>query len=141
MGDRRRAGLGAAAERLSVAVHRCVLWADLRESVAHRVVVDGRPILLTRIDDTPHAIADVCPHNGAVLSEGVLRDGCVTCPSHLWRFSVVDGTKQGGPEVRVAVYPARVTDDGWVEVDLPASTPQRSLRETLLAHARGEAVD
>lgn len=114
---------------------------DLRESVAQRVEVDGRALLLTRIGDTPHAIADVCPHNGAALSDGVLRDGCVTCPSHLWRFSVVDGTKQGGPEVRVAVYPATVTDDGWVEVELPAAPPRLSLRETLLAHARGERVD
>ena len=123
-----------------MAFHRCLPLADLPESGALGIVVDGRPVLLTRVDGMPHAIADVCPHNGATLSEGVVREGCVTCPSHLWRFSVVDGTKQGSPEVRVAVYPARTTDDGWVEVDLPPLTPVRSLRETLLAHARGEEV-
>lgn len=123
-----------------MAFHRCLPFEDLAESSATGLVVDGRPVLLTRVDGTPHAIADVCPHNGATLSGGVLRDGCVTCPAHLWRFSVVDGTKQGSPQVQVAVYPVRVTDDGWIEVDLPPVTPTRSLRETLLAHARGEVV-
>ena len=97
-------------------------------------------ILLTKLDGEPHAITDVCPHNGSSLSEGVIRDGCVTCPAHLWRFSLHDGEKQGTPEVRLRVYPTRLTADGWVEVEVPAAPPVRSLRETLLAHARGEDV-
>ena len=104
-----------------------------------RVIIDERAVLLVLLGDQVHAITDVCPHNGASLSEGVLRDGCVTCPSHLWRFSVVDGTKQGDPNTRVARFPTRI-DDTWVEVDLPDRTPDRSLREILLAHARGELI-
>ena len=122
-------------------VHRILHLDDLQESHAHRIVVDGQPILLTKLDGEPHAVTDVCAHNGASLSEGVIRDGCVTCPSHLWRFSLHDGTKQGTPEVRIRVYPTRLTADGWVEVEVPDAAPTRSLRETLLAHARGEDVD
>ncbi len=43
--------------------------------------------------------------------------------------------------MRVRVYPTRLTADGWVEVEVPILAPPRSLRETLLAHARGEDVD
>lgn len=114
---------------------------ELQESGAHRVVLSGQPILLTRLEGRPHAITDVCPHNGASLSDGIIKDGCVTCPAHLWRFSLHDGERQGTPEVRLRVYPTRLTAEGWVEVDVPVPTPTRSLRDTLLAHARGEDVD
>ena len=43
--------------------------------------------------------------------------------------------------MRIRVYPTRLTAEGWVEVEVPAAAPTRSLRETLLAHARGEDVD
>lgn len=121
-------------------VHRVVHLDDLHDSVPLRVVLDGQAICLTKIDGEPHAISDVCPHNGASLSEGVIRDGCVTCPSHLWRFSFHDGEKQGSHDVRVQVYGTRLTAEQWVEVEVPERTPERSLREVLLAHARGEVL-
>jgi nitrite reductase/ring-hydroxylating ferredoxin subunit len=124
-----------------VAVHRVVHLDDLHESQAQRFVLDEQAILLTKLAGEPHAITDTCPHNGASLSEGVIKDGCVTCPSHLWRFSLHDGGRQGTPEVRVRVFGTRLTAEGWVEVEVPATPSVRSLRETLLAHARGEDVD
>jgi nitrite reductase/ring-hydroxylating ferredoxin subunit len=139
--DRRRPGVGAPAERLIVEVHRVLHLDDLHESQPHRVVLSGQPILLAKLDGEPHAITDVCPHNGSSLSEGIIRDGCVTCPAHLWRFSLHDGTRQGTPEVRLQVDGTRLTAEGWVEVEVPEAVPTRSLRETLLAHARGEDVD
>ena len=122
-------------------VTRALRLDDLAAGEGHRVVIDGQPVLLALVDGRPHAVSDVCPHNGAHLSEGLLRDGCVTCPSHLWRFSLVDGARQGFPEVRIRVYPAAVDEEGWITVDVPTAAPVRSLRETLLAHARGEAID
>lgn len=117
-------------------VHRVLHLDDLLEGRPHRVVLDGQPILLTKIAGEPHAISDVCPHNGASLSEGVIKDGCVTCPSHWWRFSLHDGMRQGSADVAVAVYGTRLTVDGWIEVEVPAAPPERSLRQTLLDHAR-----
>lgn len=122
-------------------VHRVLHLDDLHESQPHRVVLAGQPILLAKLDGEPHAITDVCPHNGSSLSDGIIRDGCVTCPAHLWRFSLHDGTRQGMAEVRLQVYGTRLTAEGWVEVEVPEAGPARSLRETLLAHARGEDVD
>ena len=122
-------------------VERLVEIDQLIDGVPVRVDVSGQALLVVKLDNQIHVMSDVCPHNGASLSEGLVRDGCVTCPSHLWRFSLVDGTRQGFPEVRVRVLETSVDDDGWITVDVPPAAPVRSLRETLLAHARGESID
>jgi len=121
-------------------VHRVVHLDELQESRPHRVVIDDQAILLTKLGGEPHAITDVCPHNGTSLADGIIKDDCVTCPGHLWRFSLHDGERQGTPEVRLRVYATRLTADSWVEIEVPETAPVRTLRETLLAHARGEDV-
>ena len=98
---------------------------------------DGLGILVAIVDGTPCAMAADCLHKGASLEGGVCRDGIITCPSHWWRYDLRDGSLQGTPGASLTVYPARVTD-GVVEVELPPVTPAPSLREALLAHARGQ---
>lgn len=34
----------------------------------------------------PKALLDQCPHRGVALSLGTVRDGCIECPFHAWRF-------------------------------------------------------
>jgi len=47
----------------------------------------GEDLLLWRTaDGAAHALLDRCPHRGARLSDGQLRDGCVACPFHGWVF-------------------------------------------------------
>lgn len=111
---------------------------ELKDSTAVHLDINGWPILVIKIAGTPHALIDTCPHNGARLSEGVVRDGCITCPAHLWRFSLTTGRKQGDDNVAVRILATRLTADNWVEVEVPPPAETRSLRETLLAHARGE---
>lgn len=94
-------------------------------------------VLVAVVDGVPRAVSAACLHKGASLEGGVCRDGIITCPSHWWRYDLRDGSLQGTPGAALTVYPARVNDD-MIEVALPASMPPRSLRETLLAHARGE---
>lgn len=109
---------------------------DVPETGMCRVEADGRAILLARVDGAICAVDDVCPHNGAALSAGILRDGCVTCPAHLWRFRLTDGTRVGRPDVRIPTYEVAISRDGWIEIDMPAEEPKKSLREALLDHAR-----
>lgn len=96
-------------------------------------------VLVAMVDGTPRAVSGDCLHKGASLAGGVCRDGVITCPSHWWRYDLRDGSLQGTPGASLAVYPARLSD-GVIEVALPESTRPLSLRETLLAHARGEEV-
>lgn len=104
------------------------------------ITIDGRAIMVARVDGVVRASTDVCPHAGTSLSGGVIRHGCVTCPAHLWRFDLTTGFKQGDDRVSIAVYPSREVD-GVIEIDLPDPPVARTLREVLLASARGEVLD
>jgi nitrite reductase/ring-hydroxylating ferredoxin subunit len=97
-------------------------------------------VLVAMVDGKPRAVSAACLHKGASLEGGVCRDGIITCPSHWWRYDLRDGALQGTPGAALTVYPARVVD-GVVEVSLPEFRQALSLRETLLAHARGEDVN
>jgi nitrite reductase/ring-hydroxylating ferredoxin subunit len=118
---------------------RAIASAELSEGDLLGTVVDARHVLLSRISEVAYAVTNVCPHNGVLLSEGVAREGCISCPGHFWRFDLATGEKQGDPKTHLAVYPTRESE-GWIDVDLPEPTTPRSLREILLASARGEDV-
>jgi len=96
-------------------------------------------VLVAVVDGTPRAVSDTCLHKGVSLAGGVCRDGIITCPSHWWRYDLRDGSLQGTPGAGLAVYPARV-NNGVIDVQLPDAPPVMSMREMLLAHARGEGA-
>ncbi|HET7306099.1 MAG TPA: DUF2231 domain-containing protein, partial [Segeticoccus sp.] len=54
--------------------------ADVAERTLHRVEVDGRSVLLTRLHGQVHAYGSRCPHLGGPLERGWVRDDCVVCP-------------------------------------------------------------
>jgi nitrite reductase (NADH) small subunit len=109
---------------------------DLAADVSLRVVSNECAALVAMVDGAPFAIEDRCPHRSGVLSEGLLRDGVVTCPEHWWRFDVRTGARTDHPEQSLTRYPARVVG-GWIEVAFPTTPPPLlSIREVLLAHAR-----
>ena len=52
-----------------------------------RVEVLGVRLVAFRDDDgDAHVLADTCIHRGGSLSKGWVRDNCVVCPYHGWRF-------------------------------------------------------
>ena len=38
-------------------------------------------------DGTPHVLSDTCAHRGGSLGKGWVKDGCVICPYHGWRYN------------------------------------------------------
>ena len=70
---------------------------DLSEGAMRAVDVDGRQVLLARIDGLVSAIENTCSHAGGPLCEGSMSDGVVTCPWHGSRFRLSDGAVMGGP--------------------------------------------
>ncbi|MEO2006074.1 MAG: nitrite reductase (NAD(P)H) small subunit [Candidatus Poribacteria bacterium] len=72
------------------------------------VQVRGTKVAVFHTEDGLAAIADVCPHLGGSLSEGVLHgDGFVQCAEYDVRFSLRDGACPGNPMYNGRVYPAR----------------------------------
>lgn len=105
------------------------------DSAVRRVEVAGRGLAIVRQGDAWYALRDVCPHQGARLSDGRVggtalarRPGdeivlgrvgeVLSCPWHGWEYDVRTGRSLCEPErVRVRTYPVRV-EDGRVVVEM-----------------------
>jgi nitrite reductase/ring-hydroxylating ferredoxin subunit len=65
--------------------------ADQAPGTGRAIEVAGRRIALFRTDAGWFALEDRCPHLGAPLSAGCVRDGHVVCGWHGWRFDLATG--------------------------------------------------
>ncbi|GAB91735.1 Rieske (2Fe-2S) protein [Gordonia rhizosphera] len=132
-----RAGCDMVANRGALAVRLRGLLADAQRSprlfpVLDEADVAGRLGLVGRVDDTPvgpvaiyqldgslYAAADRCPHAGAVLSDGALEHGILTCPRHGSQFDVCTGARTRGPsDTDIATFTVVITG-GQVSILLP----------------------
>ncbi len=59
-------------------------------------------------DDNVFALEDRCPHKGGPLSQGIVHDGCVTCPLHNWVISLNSGSAQGADEGKTRTFPVQL---------------------------------
>ena len=62
-------------------------------------------------DDRVFALEDRCPHRNGPLSQGIVHDGCVTCPLHNWVISLETGMAQCAYEGSTASFPVRLEGD------------------------------
>jgi nitrite reductase/ring-hydroxylating ferredoxin subunit len=92
------------------------------------VQIGRRSIALFRLDGVLFALDNVCPHAGAALARGRIKDGMVQCPLHGSMFDLRTGrcrnSALGG--VRSVVVHAVREVDGRVEValtDAPTARP------------------
>ena len=65
---------------------------DFSENKPHKVIVDGREILLANLDGNFYAVSNRCPHLNGKLSEGTLEGTIITCPRHFSQFDITDGS-------------------------------------------------
>lgn len=74
------------------------------------VEVGGREYALFRVGDAFRCIDAACPHEGASLADGEIRDGAVVCPWHSWEFDLCTGCSVDPPGNKVAAYETLVED-------------------------------
>jgi nitrite reductase (NADH) small subunit/3-phenylpropionate/trans-cinnamate dioxygenase ferredoxin subunit len=91
--------------------------ADIPEGEARVVEINGKLIAVFHQQGQFYALDDVCPHMGASLAAGEVKDGIVTCSWHAWRFRLSDGTWMNSPKVKTGCYPVRVVD-GEIQVQV-----------------------
>lgn len=63
------------------------------------------------MDDRVFALEDKCPHKNGPLSQGIVHDGCVTCPLHNWVIALDTGKAQGADEGQVKSIAVRLDGD------------------------------
>ena len=87
---------------------------DLVPGTATRLVIDGIPVAVVRIDDDVYAIGDVCSHANVSLSEGEVwcDEREIECPKHSSTFSLTTGEPLTLPATQpVPVFRTEVDGD------------------------------
>ncbi len=72
---------------------------------------DMRIAIFRTHDDQFFALEDKCPHKAGPLSQGIVHDGCVTCPLHNWVISLKSGAAQGADEGATRRFGLQVRGD------------------------------
>jgi Rieske Fe-S protein len=84
----------SATEPSSAAVEGLVAAADV--PVGGGVILDDEKLVVTQPESgTFKAFSSTCTHQGCTVTK--VADGTINCPCHGSRFSVEDGSVQGGP--------------------------------------------
>ncbi|MFN8447329.1 MAG: Rieske 2Fe-2S domain-containing protein [Anaerolineae bacterium] len=91
----------------------------LRDGEMTRLELEGKPVVVARVDGAYHAFGGNCPHYGAPLDQGVLRGHTLMCPFHHACFDVRTAVRLEPPALNdLARYPVRL-DGGDIYVTLP----------------------
>lgn len=72
------------------------------------VYANGEQIALFNLNGTFYAISGSCPHRGAPLSEGIVREDKVFCAWHCFDFDLKTGACGAVPELCVRIYEVKV---------------------------------
>ena len=106
---------------------------------ARRLEHAGRLFAVFEVDGEPLVTDDACPHKAGPLSEGLVQDGVVTCPSHWYTFDLITGACRTSDQYALHRYQVFELDGRWwVEIPVVRKTSWSAL---LRAHARGSASD
>jgi 3-phenylpropionate/trans-cinnamate dioxygenase ferredoxin subunit len=85
---------------------------DVPEKEPTAFDLEGRDIVVIRVDGTVHALEDRCSHEDFPLSAGAVLDGQIECALHGARFEMASGKPKALPAVQpVKVYDCRVEGD------------------------------
>lgn len=76
--------------------------------------------LFRTADDQVYAIEDNCPHKNGPLSQGIVHDGCVTCPLHNWVINLKSGEVLGEDNQIVRTVPVKI-ENGLIHIDMGLS--------------------
>lgn len=106
--------------------------ADFEDEDVEQVWVGKLAVAIYRAQGQFYATQDVCSHEHAYLSDGVVVDCVVECPFHQGRFDVRDGRALGAPVIiPLKTFPVKVVDGKvWVQVsrqdaeELASTQPQ-----------------
>src|SRR5580700_8902982 len=84
---------------------------DFEDEDIVQLMVGPLAIAVYRAKGAFYATQDLCTHELAYLSDGVLIDCVVECPFHQGRFDVRTGKALGAPVwVPLKTYPVKVVD-------------------------------
>lgn len=70
--------------------------------------LEGRSLLLSRLDDQVVCFHNACSHLGVPLDAGSVDQGILTCPYHHFRYELVTGACLTAPEMPLQALPVQM---------------------------------
>src|SRR5271165_4366875 len=85
--------------------------ADFQDEDVEQIWVATLAVAVYKAEGNFYATQDLCTHENAYLSDGVVVDCVVECPFHQGRFDIRTGKALGAPVIEpLATYPVKVVD-------------------------------
>ena len=97
-------------------LHYATELKTIKEQQKIKVIVNDKPILFVYVDEQVYAIANKCPHLGALLDKGTVDGHLVTCKAHGATFDVKTGDVIEKPRVLWIKVPCKQAKTYHVEV-------------------------
>jgi naphthalene 1,2-dioxygenase system ferredoxin subunit len=82
---------------------------EVEEEEIKLVEVDGRQIALCQFEDKVFAFDNICSHEEACFSDGMVTGDEVECPLHLARFCIRTGEYLSSPATKdIDTFPVKI---------------------------------
>ncbi len=91
---------------------------EFSEGKGRTLRIRSRRVAIIRYENEFYALDAVCPHTGADLGLGRVKNGRVTCLDHGWTFDLDTGCMPGTKDIAVRTFPVK-TEGENVFVALP----------------------
>ncbi len=99
-------------------LYRVCRLEELGEGDSRTVEIDGEQVLVLKHAGRVYAVSNICTHEYAELSNGIVLEGTITCPVHLSRFRLDTGEVLNPPATRPLQTYKVVVKDGEVFVEV-----------------------
>lgn len=92
-------------------------YSDLKEEIGKRFFVNDVDVAVFKVDGEIFALANMCIHQkAAIIYDGFIEDGKVTCPAHGWQFDIKTGKVPNSVKGLDSYEVKIVGDDVYIKV-------------------------
>lgn len=90
--------------------------ASIEADRARIVCLGGERVAIFRHDDRISAVSNVCQHQNGPLGEGMIVDGCITCPWHGYQYAPETGASPPPFTEKIPTFNVQVLDgEVWID--------------------------
>jgi DMSO/TMAO reductase YedYZ heme-binding membrane subunit/nitrite reductase/ring-hydroxylating ferredoxin subunit len=100
---------------------------DIPDNRAKIVSFGGERIAIFKYDNKISAISNLCKHQNGPLGEGMIIDGCVTCPWHGYQYLPHNGCSPPPFKEKVGTYDVKIVNgEVWINLVSAAEGMERT---------------